>query len=195
MNGTTNRSSLDQVTMASYSKENLPDPFRWQVISALRMMWPEDFVDYDLFPSTIFRPEWLSTHIVVSAADVVIAHAGIVFLDANHSGAQYRVAGVGAVVTFPNFRKMGFGRRAVVEATRIIDESDADIAALFCPFKLVGFYRRLGWSIQVEGLTTIGDPASPQIESEPRLMRFISEHGRSGQETFSTSKWHLNSRW
>ena len=181
--------------LASFTRDALPDHFRWQVISALRMMWPEDFAGTNCCPTTIFGPDWQSTHVVISAGDSVIAHAGFVLLDLTHCGESYRVAGLGAVVTFPNFRRTGLGTRAVAEATRLIDESEADVAALFCPNHLLRFYGQFGWSNQSEGLTTTGNPQSPTIEPEPRLMRFLSDHGRSGEHSFSTSPWHLSVRW
>ncbi len=175
-----------------HGHRDFPAELHWQAISFMRMEWPgiEGGMLTETYPAAC-RP----THFALVEGAVLLSYAAAIQLQIRHLGVDYRVDGLGNVLTYPGFRGRGGGTRVVRAATDHIDGRDVDIGALFCAPSLVPFYARCGWEPIRRVDTTSGPTASPQSIDEVRMMRFVSAHGQAGSEGFETQPLHLEFLW
>lgn len=74
------------------------------------------------------------------------SHVGLLRHDVRVDGVPVPVAGLGGVITAPDFQGRGFAQILLREATAFMTgELGADFGFLFCLPRLVPFYERLGW--------------------------------------------------
>ncbi len=105
------------------------------------------------------------------------------------------MSGLGNVLTYPSFRGRGYGRRILDAATRYIQTSDADVAALFCDPALEGFYSKSGWET-IKGVATLtGAREAPTEYDALRMMLFVSDRGRAGRGEFETQPLYIEHGW
>jgi predicted acetyltransferase len=112
-----------------------------------------------------------------------------------HAGSPYTIGGLGNVLTYPGFRRRGFGRIVVGVATDYLDASTADVGCLFCAPKLIPFYSACGWIPVTDAHTMTVEEDRLQAIDGIRMMRFISDHGHSGRHNFLTRDLHLDYLW
>jgi aminoglycoside 2'-N-acetyltransferase I len=99
-----------------------------------------------------------------------VAHLNIQEREVMAGGQAVRVAGIGAVVTHPDYRGRGLASAAMRRAAALLQEEvRVDFGLLFCMRRTVPFYSRLGW-VEVPGpiMTTqpagkVRLPATPMI--------------------------------
>ena len=58
---------------------------------------------------------------------------------------NFRAAGISTVCVDKHYRRKGFGRALVKEATVYIGRKHFDFGLLFCPERFEDFYKRCGW--------------------------------------------------
>ena len=89
--------------------------------------------------------------------DLLVSHAQIVVPEVIHDGHAMRIAGVGGVMTYPQFRGEGHGTAVMQHATvHILADPSFDVGMLFCAPETVAFYRRFGWSVLPAGRVHVG---------------------------------------
>lgn len=178
--------------LLTYQHDEFPSGLNWQAVSFMRIEWP--FIDGGMLRET-YPAELRPVHFAVVAKDVLISYAGVIRMPVEHAGRRYRMYGLGNVLTYPSFRGMGHGRRVVEAATRYIETSDADVAALFCDPALEGFYARSGWEA-IEGVATLtGASEAPTEYDALRMMLFVSDRGRAGRGAFETQPMYIEHGW
>jgi GNAT superfamily N-acetyltransferase len=160
--------------------ELLPPHFYYQVEAATRIIF-EYTADYELDP----QADEGMMHVLIAKGRELIAYTGIICTTIEHQGVVYKCYGLSGVLTFPVFRKKGYGGQLIEAANNLIREDDsADIALLWTAAHNVGFYARHGWEPMPAMQTFVGDPAQPTPHNdEARLMLFLSEKGRQGRAT------------
>lgn len=179
-------------TLRVFPHRDFPPELHWQAVSFMRVEWPA--IGGGLLTETY--PASLSpVHFALAEGPVLISYAATIRLEVRHLGASYRAGGLGNVLTYPGFRRRGYGERVVRAATRHLDGEEVDVAALFCSPALVPFYARCGWEPIVGAGTTTGANHLPLPADEVRKMRFISDHGRAGRQGFATQPLHLDHTW
>lgn len=90
-----------------------------------------------------------ATHriIIYKGSDAVCA-AACQFKSVNLNGMPTMLAGIGGVMTHPNFRRNGFGSVAMQAVQGALDrDGNVEFGLLFCEPKNAAFYERLGWSV------------------------------------------------
>jgi GNAT superfamily N-acetyltransferase len=160
----------------------LPDHLRWQAVSFMRVVWP--WIDGGLLREPYDRA-LRPVHFALVQGDLLISYAATIELDLKHAGARYRMAGLGNVFTFPSFRERGHGGRVVAAATEAIRAGAADVAALFCGERRVGFYARHGWQ-RVAVLPEDGGA---------RMMLFVSPRGVEARPAFEREPFRVAHEW
>src|SRR5687768_6126964 len=124
------RSSMPKLTV--YTQPDFPAIYKWQAIAFMRMEWPSIFEGDNLYMPETYPPELEPVHFVVAEGDTLISYGALLRLDITHAGSEYRVYGFGNMLTFPPFRRRGYGGQILQAATHWIQESDVDVAILFC---------------------------------------------------------------
>ena len=80
-------------------------------------------------------------HFVRADGDLLVSHAQIVVPEVTHDGHAMRIAGVGGVMTYPQFRGEGHGTAVMRRATdHILADPSFDVGMLFCAPETVAFY-------------------------------------------------------
>jgi GNAT superfamily N-acetyltransferase len=85
------------------------------------------------------------THFVRAAGDLLVSHVLVFPLSVEGHRGALRVGCVGAVLTFPQFRREGHASKLMRRAAQYIRQT-ADIGMLFCDADNASFYERLDWS-------------------------------------------------
>jgi GNAT superfamily N-acetyltransferase len=172
----------------------LPPLRKCQIHSFMRIEWTEGYMGQKQFREEVW-PEGEAqntVHFVLEERGFVISHAGVVWKRIEHDGETYETGGLTGVLTFPDFRRRGYGTQVIEAATRYIVDKGADIG--LTTSHLRSFYTRLGW-VPME-MTNIlhGDPANPTVVDELVLMLFLSEKGKRGRVTFEGRRIHVGAK-
>lgn len=165
------------------SLEQLPAHYAQQIRDFIRIYW-HDAYSYDLNASVY--PRTLHPHVVaVVDGPALFSSAGVVWKRIEHAGQEYKLYGLSGVLTYPAFRKKGYGRMVVDAATKVIRaDAEADIAILWTDPDLHQFYAQSGWE-HPQGVTTlVGDPAEPF--DAHLMMLFLSERARQHRTDFES---------
>ncbi len=164
----------------------LPPDIACQILSFLRITWPEGFLGENRLRDWITREEHHPLSFALVEHGLLIAHAQVVWKMLEHAGVRYKTYGITGVFTYPSFRGQGYGLQVVQAATDYIAQSDADIGMFHCDPELKAFYAQAGWLPMEGAVTLIGARANPVVTNELMMMQFYSEKGRCGKETFLT---------
>ena len=170
--------------LSVYRSYDLPPLVKCQIHSFMRIEWTAGYTGERQFRDEVWPEGEVqnTVHFVLEERDFVISQAGVVWKRIEHDGETYETGGLTGVLTFPDFRRQGYGTQVVEAATRYIVDKGVDIG--LTTSHLRSFYTRAGW-IPME-MTNIlhGDPASPTEVDELVLMLFLSEKGKQGRRTF-----------
>ena len=158
------------------SNTELPEYFYYQAMALGRVMWGEsDEYNIDL---GVAAP---AQHLVIAQGKRLISYASIVRVPLEVNGTTYQCLGLGGVMTFPHFRKRGYGTQLVQAATQLIrEDTSADIALLWAEPANHRLYAKHGWEVMPHLITLEGNATSPEpYTDEPAMMLFLSEKGKS----------------
>jgi len=167
-----------------YPTKELPAVLQCQILSFLRMTWPEGFI------TEAQRQEWVShqenhpLHFVLVEDSFLISHLEVVWKYLEHADVSYKAYGLAGVFTEPAFRERGYGYQLVEAGTAYIRASDADIGMLWCAPSLKGFYARSGWMRMEMSKTLIGPKEAPSVYHLLLMMLFLSQKGQRSQPSF-----------
>jgi GNAT superfamily N-acetyltransferase len=170
------------------SSAELPLHYYYQAQAFMRIVWG-DLDDYDMDYGLQETPQ----HIVVARGKTLISYVGVLWLPLEFEGEHYRCYGLTGVLTYPHFRKRGYGGQAVAAATDLIRQDPAaDIALLWTAENNTHFYTQYGWEVMPDLTTVQGDPQQPTVaDDELRLMLFVSAKGKAAQERFANGRLYV----
>ncbi len=155
----------------------------WQVFQSRPVGW--DFIDREIHPLSFALVE----------QEVLISHALVSWRYLDHLGETYKVYGLSAVLTYPEFQRRGYGQQVVKAATRHILDSDGDLALLRCQPHLYDFYRASGW-IQSEAIQVRHGLRESPTTGGRIMSLFISERGKQGRPAFEREPLYVgNYMW
>jgi hypothetical protein len=179
----------DEVRYVEYNAAELPAALKWQVLSFLRIVWPEGFTGSSRYRDWITNPVYRPRHLMYLACDLVVSQLELVQLELTHEGLTYQVSAPTGVLTFPSFRREGWAGRLVQKATQRIESSGADLGLICCEPENASFYvRASGWQ-QVPGATIlVEDRPTPQV----LIANFQSSKAKQHAETFQHFPLHLD---
>jgi hypothetical protein len=144
--------------------------------------------------SETYPPELQPVHFVIAEGDSLLSYASILKLSLSHANIDYQIYGFGNLLTFPPFRRRGYGGRILQAATDYISQREVDAAILFCDRLLEPFYAKKGW-ISIPSPTRLGAPDQYQEYTPSRMMVFVSEKGRRGRADFESQPLYIDSPW
>jgi len=135
------------IQFGEYVDADLPDFIRIQVLSFLRIVWPEGFTGPNRFRDWTSRSDLAPYHLIYAGGSQLVSHVEIVTTTVTVNKTPYLVKSPTAVLTFPTFRGEGWAGRLIAAAVSHIDSSGADVGVLTCAPRLIDFYTRLGWTL------------------------------------------------
>jgi predicted N-acetyltransferase YhbS len=179
-----------------YPTSELPAEIACQIECSIRLIFLDDAQGEDRFFNLKVITDPVR-HFVIVEHGALISHALVGQRTIQHGGESYQLYGVGAVLTYPAFRKEGIGGRVVAAASDYIRASDADIGMLFTYPEIEHFYARYGWEHLPEPGVKWGDPANPQYEADAFIMLLpVSAKAHAHRADFDRGPIHVgHSRW
>jgi GNAT superfamily N-acetyltransferase len=169
------------------SDSELPDKYKWQILSFLRLNWPDGFTGENEERDWINNPIDESMHVIISTEkDVLISYCGVVHKNLEHNGINYVCYGMTGVMCYPPYRGKGYGKMVVEKATEILQQSDADIGMFHCDSDLCEFYKKSGWEPVEVAVTLVGDKNKPEKSEELMMMLFLSDKAKAHKKDFET---------
>ncbi len=181
-------------TLNIYEHQNFPSFYNWQAIAFMRCEWPSIFQGDILYLSTPYPPESEPVHFVMAKGESLLSYATLMKLKLTHASQDFSVYGFGNMLTFPPYRKQGYGRQVLQAATDFINKSPVDVAILFCDKTLENYYGTQGWET-TPSPTYLGHSGKPELYEPSRMMLFVSEKGKSARAEFETSPLHITYPW
>jgi GNAT superfamily N-acetyltransferase len=129
-----------------FTRRDLPRELEIQVLAFMRIVWGEDWSVEDRSRTRLWRDDH-AVHFVRADDDLLVSHAQIVVPDLERDGRRLRIAGVGGVMTYPQFRGEGHGTAVMRRTTdHIRIDASFDVGMLFCEPDVIPFYERFGWT-------------------------------------------------
>jgi GNAT superfamily N-acetyltransferase len=170
----------------TFRDDELPGDLRCQILSFHRLVWPEDFTGEDRLRHWIQPARYHPFHVAIVDAGVLVSYAGVMWKDLEHAGQTYRTYGLSGVLTYPMFRRQGYGRQVVEAATAVIRASDADIGLFVCLPHLINFYAASGWIPMPQAVLRSGPKSLAQPTQEQVMMGFFSPRGKRARPSFTS---------
>jgi len=177
-----------------YQQPDFPAVYKWQAIAFMRMEWSSIFQGDNLYMSEIYPPEYQPVHFVLAEGDTLLSYGTLLKLNLIHAGIDYQVYGFGNLLTFPPFRRHGYGGQILEAATQFIQQNDVDAAILFCDPHLESFYAAKAW-VSTHSPTRLGQPDQYEDYESLRMMLFVSEKGRQSEADFETQPLYIDWPW
>ena len=170
----------------TFSSDVLPLEFKWQILSFMRVQWPEGFRGKLRLRDWIGRSDFHPLHFLLVEQAFVISHCEVIWKHLLHAEETYKVYGLSGVFTFPDHQRQGYGKRIVEAATEhILQSGDADVAMLWCEPHNRPFYLKCGWHFIENAQTLItAENGSVFQDSESLMMLFLSDKGLRTQAAF-----------
>lgn len=164
-----------------YPASDFPPELACQVMCFMRLVWFGGQQGEDRFRNSFTFTE-PADHFVIVERGILVSHALVRQRAITHRGERYRLGGVGAVMTYPAFRREGHGARVVAAATDFIRASGLDIGMLFTMPSLESFYGQNGWvSLNNPGITH-GDPT--KLDDPFAMLLAVSDHAQAHRTDF-----------
>ena len=177
-----------------YQQKEFPEIYKWQAIAFMRMEWSSIFKGDDLYMSETYPPELRPVHFVMAEGDTLLSYGALLKLDLRHADNEYKVYGFGNLLTFPPFRRLGYGGQILEKATQFIRQSDVDTGILFCDPRLESFYASQAWT-PTRAPTRLGEPDQYEDYEPLRMMLFVSEKALRNKADFETQPFYIESPW
>jgi GNAT superfamily N-acetyltransferase len=166
-----------------YESQDVPENFKCQILSFVRIEWPELFSGDLRLRDWTTAPEMHPVTFLLEEERVLISRLEVVWTHIQHAGETYKAYGLSGVFTYPAFRKQGYGLQLVQSAKDYIEQrGDADLVLFHSTVK--GFYEQAGFERMDRLVTLVGDVDNPERSDETGFMLFLSEKGKRGRESF-----------
>lgn len=165
------------IKQSIYKTGKLPTDIKWQVLSFLRVQWPEGFQGKNRLCDWITDKKLRPVSFVITENNLVLSYVEVVWKNLEHCGVLYKTYGLTGVFTYPSFRKEGYGLTLIKRAKSYI-EKQQDGNIVFFTSMTKDFYEKAGF-IRMEQIKTLsGNPSNPKESPEAAYMLFLSEKGR-----------------
>ena len=173
-----------------YSAEDLPTHFVWQMLDFARMQWYEDIKNFGL---PLHPEKWHPSYFLIAEGQLLISSATVLWTTIQFQGQSYKIYGLGMVLTYPSYRKQGYGRQVIANATRYIRQDEkADLALLQTAPYLEGFYAEHSWEHTPKIQVLSGKPDNPIDDDGWIMMQFLSERAQQERKTFEAHPFYLD---
>ena len=181
-------------TYTVYQPADFPAVLNWQAIAFMRVEWPFIFTGPSKFTAETYPLACHPVHFTATEGDSVLSYPATLRLNLEHARHTYTSYGFGNMFTFPPYRREGFGQHVLTVATDFMQQSEVDIAVLFCDSHLEAFYARSGWQV-VRTPVRIGTPNDYETHDVTAMMLLLSKKGQQGKEDFEQQPLYIETPW
>ena len=169
--------------LLSFPKHQVPRDIAIQIRSYYRIQWSHVHARsgtlWNYAADNPLRP----INFVLMEDEALISHAEANWRTIEFGGGSFTCGGLSGVFTYPAWRGSGLAKDVVRAATDALNQSDADLAILFCGPRLRNFYSECGWTPMDSARILFGDPTNPQQDKTGQIMMlFPSPKGRLIQD-------------
>ncbi|MGH2479799.1 MAG: GNAT family N-acetyltransferase, partial [Ktedonobacteraceae bacterium] len=155
-----------------FASQDVPERFKYQILSFVRIEWPELFSGNDRLRDWTSKPELHPITFLLEEEGVLISRLEVVWDMLAHAGETYLTYGLSGVFTYPAFRKQGYGLQLVQSAKVWIEQqTKADLVLFHSTLK--GFYEQASFERMDSLVTLVGDPNLPERSPETAFMLFL----------------------
>lgn len=169
-----------------FTSQDVPEKFKYQILSFVRIEWPELFSGENRLRDWTSRPELHPVTFLIEEEGVLISRLEVVWDVLRHAGEEYKTYGLSGVLTYPAFRKQGYALQLLHAAKNYIEQQTGADIVLFHSM-LTGFYEKAGFERMENLITLVGNPQNPERSDETGFMLFLSEKGKRGRSSFENS--------
>ncbi len=92
-----------------FASQDVPERFQCQILSFVRIEWPELFSGDLRLRDWTTKPELHPVTFLLEEEGVLISRLEVVWDILHHVGEDYTTYGLSGVFTYPAFRKQGYG--------------------------------------------------------------------------------------
>ena len=165
------------------TSEELPPQIVHEIRSLAYSQWPGS--NENQGSGILIDPDLHPVYFVLRDGDHVLGSARTIWTWAAHLGRTLKVYGLGDVITAPQWRRKGYGRRLVAAATaHIRSDPEADIAVLLTEPRLEALYSRSGW-VHIAGMRIVtSEDDGAQAAGVVPMMLFLSAGARGARDDF-----------
>ena len=171
-------------TLSRFTNHDLPDYFAHQIRDFIRIHW-FDIFQYDVQANAIGE-DLKPVYFVMVDDPALFSHAAAVTRSVECNGQTYSCGGLSAVLTYPAFRKRGYGSQTVQAATEYLNTASLDVALLWTSPDKEHFYGRFGWEHHPSIRILVGPQESPEVYEAFTMIRFLSERSAKNRTDFES---------
>lgn len=176
-------------TLRQFTNQDIPEGYAHQIRDFVRIHW-FDIFQYDVHAPTI-PDESHPVYFVVVDGPALLSNAAIVTRTVECNGQTYSCGGLGSVLTYPAFRKRGYGRQVVQAAADYLTTSRFDLSLLWTDPDKQAFYERSGWEYRPSVRTFSGDKAAPELYDAFTMIRLISDQAKQHSADFESAPVYI----
>jgi GNAT superfamily N-acetyltransferase len=166
-----------------FASQDVPERFQCQILTFVRIPWPELFGGETRLRDWTSKPELHPVTFLLEEEGVLISRLEVVWEVLAHAGETYLTYGLSGVLTYPAFRKQGYGLQLVQSAKAYIEQqTEADLVLFH--WTLRGFYEQAGFERMDSLITLVGNPPQPERSPETAFLLFLSDKGKRGRTRF-----------
>ncbi len=174
-----------------YANDTFPPHLLYQRIAFIRLLWEDSYAEMPphLMP---LDPRYVR-HEVYAEGDALVSSASVIKTTVFLGEIDLTCYGLSGVMTYPYFRKRGFGGDLRDRVTAFIEaQPDADLGLLWT--SVAPFYEVRGWKSICSGKRVFGDRAKPTVRDETTMMLFLSEKARSLRDELEQGRLYIGER-
>jgi len=139
-----------------YASGELPREIEVQILAFMRIVWADIYAYENRFRSRLWQSPG-AVHLVRSADDILVSHVKLQPITGRSAEGDVPIAGVGGVMTYPQFRGEGHATALLQRAAAYAEEDGFGTGMLFCSDDMVPFYGRLGWRALEPGRVVVAE--------------------------------------
>ena len=167
----------------------IPSGLHQQIVDFLRMEWSDGFIGKNRLRNWAHKEKHHPVIFVLVEQDILISHVAVVWRYITHKDITYKVYALSGMLTYPQFRKQGYGRKLVQAAKEYMLKIDADIIMVHTHLK--GFYEKAGFEPLPKVITLFGDPQKPKQSEDSAFGLFLSDKGKQGRKDFESEPFYF----
>jgi predicted acetyltransferase len=153
------------------------------------MEWPDGFQGDNKLRNWAHNPKNNPVCFVLVERDILISHVAVVWKYITHKNVRYKMYALSGMLTYPQFRKQGYGLKILKKATEYMLKQDGDFIMIHS--KLKDFYEKAGFEPLPKVVTLVGNPHKPKNSGEKAFAIFITGKGKQGRKDFESEPFYF----
>lgn len=151
---------VPRLRIVSHPEAQVPPALRRQVVRLQDLAWPPPAAS-PTPPAPWHDVRLRPLSVLLLDGDRVVSALDILSTEIRHAGLAFAVSGISAMVTDPQARSRGHGRRLAAAARDLMRVSGVDLGVFTCDRELQPFYASAGWTPLPGSVLIGGTPVQP----------------------------------